>query len=66
MLAGGTYPDAPDATLDVTGTLDGMTAGGELIFDFFGPDGSAILGESLTPGGMTLDGVLTDAKLTSR
>lgn len=65
-LTNGTYPDGGDPTMDVAGAIDGQAAGGSLIFEFFGPNGSAILGESLAAGGMTLGGANTDAKLTSR
>jgi hypothetical protein len=68
VLSNGAYPDASPGgpTMDVAGNLDGMTASGTLIFEFFGPNGTAILGESLAAGGMTLDGANTDARLTSR
>ncbi|MGI9394884.1 MAG: hypothetical protein ACR2OY_09580 [Boseongicola sp.] len=65
-LSNGAYPGGGDPTMDVTGSIDGQAAGGSMIFEFFGPSGSAILGESLATGGMTLGGVNTDARLTSR
>ncbi len=67
-LANGTFPDAAmvGPTMDVTGDLAGMTAGGQLIFGFYGPDGQSILAESLAAGGMTLVTFNTDARLSAR
>ena len=65
-LTGGSFTGTNGFTMNVGGSLAGETAGGQLIVGFFGPNGQSILAESQPTGGMTLNSVNTDARLSAR
>lgn len=65
-LSNGTINGTNTFDMDVSGSIDSMTADGELIVRFFGPGGQFVLAESVLDNGLTLDGDHFDVRMGAR